>query len=101
MVGVTELAPGSVLNTMPPHRHIRRSEAYLYHDLAPEQRVFHVLGTPQETRHLVVADSQIALSPPWSVHAGAGTGSYSFVWVMAGENQSVADMEACPVATLM
>jgi len=101
MVGVTELAPGSVLNTMPMHRHLRRSEAYLYFDLAPEQRVFHMLGTPQETRHVVVADGQAALWPSWSVHAGAGTSSYSFVWVMAGENQSFADMEVVPTASLM
>jgi 4-deoxy-L-threo-5-hexosulose-uronate ketol-isomerase len=101
MVGVTEMSSGSVLNTMPPHRHLKRSEAYLYFDLPEDQRVFHILGLPQETRHMVVADEQMVLSPPWSVHAGAGTGAYSFVWVMAGENQSFQDMEACPTASLM
>jgi 4-deoxy-L-threo-5-hexosulose-uronate ketol-isomerase len=101
MVGLTTLEPGSVLNTMPPHRHLRRSEAYLYFGLPEGQRVFHFLGTPQETRHVVAADEQVALSPPWSVHAGAGTSAYSFVWVMAGENQSFSDMEAVPTATLM
>lgn len=101
MVGLTEMSSGSVLNTMPPHRHLRRSEAYLYFGLPKEQRVFHFLGTPQETRHLVVANEQVALSPPWSVHAGAGTSAYSFVWVMAGENQSFTDMEACPTQTLL
>lgn len=101
MVGLTTLEAGSVMNTMPPHRHLRRSEAYLYFGLPEGQRVFHFLGTPQETRHLVAADEQIALSPPWSVHAGAGTSAYSFVWVMAGENQSFSDMEAVPTATLM
>lgn len=101
MVGLTTLEKGSVMNTMPPHRHLRRSEAYLYFGLPEDQRVFHFLGTPQETRHVVAANEQIALSPPWSVHAGAGTSAYSFVWVMAGENQSFSDMEACPTATLM
>jgi 4-deoxy-L-threo-5-hexosulose-uronate ketol-isomerase len=101
MVGLTTLERGSVMNTMPPHRHLRRSEAYLYFGLPDDQRVFHILGTPQETRHVVAANEQIALSPPWSVHAGAGTSAYSFVWVMAGENQSFSDMEACPTATLM
>jgi 4-deoxy-L-threo-5-hexosulose-uronate ketol-isomerase len=101
MVGLTTLQSGSVMNTMPPHRHLRRSEAYLYFGLPDDQRVFHFLGTPQETRHVVAANEQIALSPPWSIHAGAGTSAYSFVWVMAGENQSFSDMEAVPTATLM
>lgn len=101
MVGLTTLANGSVMNTMPPHRHLRRSEAYLYFGLPDDQRVFHFLGTPQETRHVVAANEQIALSPPWSVHAGAGTSAYQFVWVMVGENQLFTDMEMVPTATLM
>lgn len=101
MVGMTKLSPGSVLNTMPPHRHLRRSEAYLYFNLDEKSRVFHFLGRPEETRHLVAANEQIALSPPWSIHAGAGTSAYSFVWVMAGENQSFSDQDPVPTATLL
>jgi 4-deoxy-L-threo-5-hexosulose-uronate ketol-isomerase len=101
MVGATKMSPGSNMNTMPPHRHLRRSEVYLYFDLPEDQRVFHLMGKPEETRHLVVANEQAVLSPPWSLHAGAGTSSYSFVWVMAGENQDFKDQEACPTPMLM
>ncbi len=100
VMGVTRLEPGSVWNTMPPHTHLRRSEIYLYFDLPPGQVVFHFMGRPQETRHLIVRDSEAVLSPPWSVHCGAGTSNYSFVWGMGGENQEFADMDPAPLAEL-
>ena len=100
MMGVTELHPGSMWNTMPAHTHDRRTECYLYFDVAPDARVIHLLGKPDETRHLVVADRQAVISPSWSIHSGVGTAAYSFVWAMAGENQSFEDMDAAPVVTL-
>ena len=100
VMGVTQLATGSVWNTMPPHTHLRRSEIYLYFNLPPEQVVFHFMGRPQETRHLVVRDCEAVLSPPWSIHSGVGTSNYSFVWGMGGENQEFADMDPAPLAEL-
>jgi 4-deoxy-L-threo-5-hexosulose-uronate ketol-isomerase len=99
VLGFTEFEPGSVWNTMPPHTHSRRTEVYLYFDLGPE-RVFHFLGEPAATRHVVVADRQAVLSPSWSLHCGVGTGAYRFVWAMAGDNQTFDDMDAAPLATL-
>jgi 4-deoxy-L-threo-5-hexosulose-uronate ketol-isomerase len=97
VMGFTELAPGSVWNTMPAHTHARRSEVYLYFNLPADQAVFHLMGDPQETRHLVVRDGQAVLSPSWSIHAGVGSQNYSFVWAMGGENQAFEDMDPAPL----
>ena len=100
VMGLTTLKPGNVWNTMPAHTHDRRMEAYLYFNLAPGQRVLHLLGEPTETRPLWVSEGQAVLSPPWSVHTGCGTAAYSFIWGMAGENREYTDMDAVPLADL-
>ena len=100
VMGVTTLHPGSMWNTMPAHTHDRRTECYLYFDLPDDARVVHLLGQPQETRHLVVGNAEAIISPSWSVHSGVGTSAYSFVWAMAGENQSFDDMDTFPVAEM-
>ena len=92
-MGMTLIADGSVWNTMPCHTHDRRTEVYLYFDMAEKTRVIHLMGEPQETRHLVVADQQAILSPGWSIHSGTGTGRYGFIWSMAGDNQDFDDMD--------
>jgi 4-deoxy-L-threo-5-hexosulose-uronate ketol-isomerase len=100
VMGVTHLHAGSVWNTMPAHTHMRRSEVYLYFNVVPDAVVFHLMGPPQETRHIVMKDLQAVVSPGWSVHAGVGTRAYSFCWGMGGENQDYADMDLAPIATL-
>ncbi|OFI37971.1 5-dehydro-4-deoxy-D-glucuronate isomerase [Arthrobacter sp. SW1] len=100
VMGVTELHPGSMWNTMPAHTHDRRTECYLYFDVPQDARVIHLMGRPEETRHLLVADRQAVISPSWSLHSGVGTAAYSFIWAMAGENQSFDDMDAVPVTAL-
>jgi 4-deoxy-L-threo-5-hexosulose-uronate ketol-isomerase len=100
VLGVTLLEQGSIWNTMPCHTHERRSEVYLYFDVPAQTVVFHYLGRPTETRHLVLRDREAALSPSWSIHSGAGTSAYSFVWAMGGENQEFTDMDAVTMETL-
>lgn len=94
VMGFTQLQSGSIWNTMPPHTHTRRMEVYLYFDVPENARVFHFMGQPEETRHLVMANRQVVISPGWSIHCGAGTGAYSFCWGMGGENQAFDDMDA-------
>jgi 4-deoxy-L-threo-5-hexosulose-uronate ketol-isomerase len=101
VMGVTRLAPGSIWNTMPPHTHMLRSEVYLYFGIKPGNAVFHFMGRPQETRHLVVREAEAVLSPSWSIHSGAGMGNYSFVWGMGGENQDFTDMQRADPAALL
>lgn len=100
VMGFTVLEPGNVWNTMPPHTHERRMEAYLYFDMDAEARVFHLMGTAQETRHLVVADRQVVISPSWSIHSGVGTSRYTFCWSMGGENQTFEDMDGIEIGDL-
>ena len=100
VMGYTVLGEGSVWNTFPPHTHDRRTEVYCYFDLPPNGCVVHLLGAPDETRHVVIQEKQAVLSPPWSVHSGVGSGSYAFVWAMGGENQAFDDMDKVDQTTL-
>jgi 4-deoxy-L-threo-5-hexosulose-uronate ketol-isomerase len=97
VLGITSLESGSVWNSMPPHTHDRRTEMYLYIDLDPADRIFHFMGAPGEPRVMTVSNEELVISPSWSMHFGAGTSNYAFVWVMAGENQSFADMDQLTV----
>lgn len=100
VMGLTILKSGSVWNTMPAHTHNRRMEVYLYFDVKEEHRVFHLMGQPGETRHLVIGNEEAVISAPWSIHSGCGTSNYSFIWGMAGENQSFADMDGVAIRDL-
>ncbi len=93
VMGLTELSEGSVWNTMPSHTHQRRSEVYMYFSIRPDAMVIHLMGSPEETRHIIVRDGQAVLSPSWSIHSGVGTRHYSFIWAMGGENQEFDDMD--------
>jgi 4-deoxy-L-threo-5-hexosulose-uronate ketol-isomerase len=100
VMGVTHLHPGSAWNTMPAHTHMRRSEIYFYFDVAEDARIFHFMGPPQETRHLLINNRELVVSPGWSIHAGVGTQAYKFCWGMGGENQDYADMDPAPIQSL-
>jgi 4-deoxy-L-threo-5-hexosulose-uronate ketol-isomerase len=100
VMGLTELDEGSVWNTMPPHTHQRRSEVYMYFNIDPNAMVVHLMGQPDETRHLVMRNRQAVLNPSWSIHAGVGTQNYSFIWAMGGENQVFDDMDGVKVDEL-
>ena len=101
VMGMTQLKPGSVWNTMPCHTHDRRMEVYLYFDMPENALVFHYMGEPTETRHIIMRNEQAVISPSWSIHSGSGTQAYTFIWGMVGENQAFDDMDGCAMKDLM
>ena len=100
VMGMTILAPGSVWNTMPCHTHERRMEVYFYFDMKEDTKVFHLMGQPEETRHIVMANEQAVISPSWSIHSGVGTSNYTFIWGMCGENKTFDDMDFVDMADI-
>jgi 4-deoxy-L-threo-5-hexosulose-uronate ketol-isomerase len=100
LMGMTQLEPGSLWNTMPCHTHDRRMEVYFYFDMKADAAVFHMMGEPTQTRHLVVRNEQAVISPSWSLHSGVGTQAYTFIWGMVGENQVFSDMDHIPMTAL-
>jgi 4-deoxy-L-threo-5-hexosulose-uronate ketol-isomerase len=100
VMGLTELAPGSIWNTFPPHLHSRRMEAYCYFDIGADEVVVHLMGTAEETRHLMVRNREVVLSPAWSIHSGAGSSAYRFIWAMAGENMEFSDIDGVAMNAL-
>ncbi len=100
VMGLTVLAEGSVWNSVPPHTHTRRMEAYFYFDVPEQHRIFHLMGEPTETRHIVMANHEAVISPPWSVHCGPGSTNYGFIWAMAGENYTFTDMDPVAIAEM-
>jgi 4-deoxy-L-threo-5-hexosulose-uronate ketol-isomerase len=99
-MGMTQLEPGNMWNTMPCHTHDRRMEVYFYFDMAADATVFHMMGEPTQTRHIVVRNEQAVINPSWSIHSGVGTQAYTFIWGMVGENQVFKDMDHVPMTTL-
>ncbi|HYD66509.1 5-dehydro-4-deoxy-D-glucuronate isomerase, partial [Azospirillum sp.] len=100
VMGMTMLKPNNTWNSMPCHTHERRCEVYFYFDLPDSARLFHFMGEPTETRHIVVANEEAVISPSWSIHCGVGTHNYTFIWAMGGDNQDFDDMDAVPLATM-
>ena len=101
VMGVTLLEPNNMWNTMPVHTHVRRMEVYFYFDIDENNVVFHILGQPDETRHIIIRNEQAVISPSWSIHSGMGTGNYAFIWAMAGENQTFSDMDPVSMDQLL